>query len=182
MVVVVGPVELHGNGASGNADGCQHRAQKDDVIVAVTVGETLLADGVEEDQRSLNELPAIRIGEVDHLPHHERCDGGRMALDVVVDAGSEERESRCPDAGISAKLFDHELNGTDDRPRIRGFGVQRNPMNGSIWSEQVLAKRNSRCCLVVDTATRGSRRFVVDHLHHGCVPAGDCVARQESSC
>ena len=124
------------------------------MIVAVTVGETLLGDGVQQHQRGLNELPAIRVGEVNHFPHHELCDGVRMALDVVVDAGRQQRESRCPDARVSAKLFDHELNGTDDGPRIRGFRVQWNPVNGSIWSEQVLAKWNSRCCLVVDASTR----------------------------
>ena len=62
VVVVVAAVELHGDGSCWNADARQHGSKKDDVIVAVTVGKTLLADGVEEDERGLNELPTIRIG------------------------------------------------------------------------------------------------------------------------
>lgn len=148
MVVDLATVELHSDRTSGNPHRHKHRTQKDDMIVAIAIGISLLADGVEQHQRGLDEFPAIRVGEVDHLPHHPLRDGGRIVADIVVDAGREQRESRSPDAGITAKLIDDELDGTDDRPRIRGVGADGNPMNGPVRCEQVLPNGDSGCRLV----------------------------------
>ena len=182
MVVVIGTMQLHRNGSGGNPDRGEHGSQKDDVIVAVTVGKTLLSDGVEKDKRGLDEFSAIGVGEVDHLLHHPLGNGVRVRPDVVVDARIEERESCCPDAWISTKLFDHKLDRADDRPRIRGFWVQWDAVYRPIWCEQVFAKRNSRCCLIVYSAPRGGLRLVVNHLHRGCVPTIGSDARQGFSC
>jgi len=138
MVVVITPVELHGDGSSRDSNGNEHRTQEDDMIITVSVSDTLAANGIEQHQRCLDKLPAIGIGEVDHFPHHERRHRIGVVADVVVDAGGNQRERRGPDAWISAELIDHKLDRGDDRERIRGSGVDGNPMNGPIRCEQVL--------------------------------------------
>ena len=86
MVVDIAAVELHGNGASRNPNRNEHRTQKDDMIVAIAIRESLLADGVQQHQRGLDELATIRICQVDHLPHDPTRDGVRVVADIVVDA------------------------------------------------------------------------------------------------
>ena len=169
MVVVIAPVELHSDGSSRNTDGNEHCAQENDMVVAVSVGDTLSANGVEQDQRGLHKLPAIRISEVDHLPHHERCNSGSVVSDVVVDAGRNQRKSRCPDAWISAKLIDHKLNRGDDRERIRGSRIDGNPMNGPIRCEQVFPDGDPGCRLVIRLACQGLGGWV-DYSHEVLLP------------
>ena len=64
VVVVIAAMQLHGHCTRRNPHRSQHGSQKDDVIVAVTVGKTLQADGIEQHQRCLDEFAAIGIGQI----------------------------------------------------------------------------------------------------------------------
>ena len=85
MVVEFAPVELHGHCSGRNSNRDEHRAQENDMVVAVAIRESLQADGIQQHQRGLDEFTAIGIGQINHSTHHESGHGGGVVSDVVVD-------------------------------------------------------------------------------------------------
>lgn len=122
------------------------------MVVTVSIRESLESDGVQQHQRGLDKFAAIGVGEINHLPHHECSDGAGVVSDVVVNPRRQQRKGRSPDAWISPKLIDHKLDRGDDRERIRGSGINGNPMNGPIRCEQVLPDGHPGCRLIIRLA------------------------------
>ena len=76
------------------------------MIVAVSVSESLQADGVEQHQRGLDEFTAIGISQINHSTHHKCGHGGGVVSDVVIDPRRQQRKSSSPDVVANRVWFE----------------------------------------------------------------------------